>query len=57
MKRLRQHNAGKTKSIKNGIPWIVIYEEKYSTYTDARKREIFLKSGVGRKFLKEKLSK
>jgi hypothetical protein len=25
--------------------------EKYKTYIEARKREIFLKSGVGRKFL------
>lgn len=56
VKRLQQHNSGKTKSIKSGIPWILVYEEKYSTYTEARKREIFLKSGIGRKFLKEKLS-
>ena len=53
-KRLKQHNVGKTKSTKNGVPWILIYEEKYPTYTEARKREIFLKTGVGRKLLKEK---
>ncbi len=51
--RLKSHNAGKTKSTKAGQPWKVIYEEQHTDYTAARKREIFLKSGVGRKWIKE----
>ena len=31
----------------------MIYTEEYSNYTDARKREIFLKSGVGREWIKD----
>ncbi|MAF13464.1 MAG: hypothetical protein CMI53_01040 [Parcubacteria group bacterium] len=50
--RLKSHNAGKTKSTKAGRPWIIIHQEKYQNYTDARKREIFLKSGQGRKYIK-----
>jgi len=52
--RLKSHNSGKTRSTKSGRPWIVIHEEQYDNYRDARKREIFLKSGVGRKWIKEK---
>ncbi len=46
--RLKSHNTGKTKSTKAGRPWILIYEKQCSDYTEARKKEIFLKSGVGR---------
>lgn len=49
--RLGEHNRGKTKSTKSGIPWELLYTERYETYTEARKREIFLKSGQGRKLL------
>ncbi|MEW6027383.1 MAG: GIY-YIG nuclease family protein [Planctomycetota bacterium] len=50
--RLKSHNYGKTKSIKSGCPWVIIHEEKYPTYTEARKRELFLKSGIGRSWIK-----
>ena len=52
-KRLKSHNAGKNKSTKSGRPWRLFYEEQTSDYTDARKKEIFLKSGVGRRWIKE----
>jgi len=51
--RLKSHNSGKTRSTKCGRPWLVVYEERYENYRDARKREFFLKSGVGRKWIKE----
>ena len=50
-KRLAEHNAGKSRFTKSGIPWILVYSESYSSNSDARKRELFLKSGFGRKFL------
>lgn len=37
-------------------PYEVIYEEKFATRSEAYRRELFLKSGSGREFLKEKLS-
>ena len=54
-KRLHSHNSGKTRSTKSGRPWIVIIEEKYDTFYEARKRELYLKSGVGRSWIKEKV--
>ena len=53
-RRLTSHNHGKTKSTKSGRPWQLIFEEQYISYTEARKREIFLKSGVGRRWIAEK---
>ncbi len=50
-KRLIEHNSGKSKFTKSGIPWKLVYSEKYETNSEARKRELFLKSGVGRKLL------
>ena len=50
------HNKGKTKSTKSGKPWILMYYENFPDYTQARKRELFLKTGQGRKFISEKLS-
>ncbi len=53
--RLKSHNAGKTRSTKSGRPWILVYEENLESYKEARHRENFLKSGQGRKWLKEKV--
>ncbi|MBS9524416.1 GIY-YIG nuclease family protein [Litoribacter ruber] len=52
VKRLKEHNAGKTKSTKGFRPWEIIYQETAKTRTEARAREIFLKSGSGKEFLK-----
>ena len=55
-KRLKEHNLGKSKFTKAGIPWELIYKESFLTNYAARKRELFLKSGVGRKFLSQILT-
>ncbi|MDI6733541.1 MAG: GIY-YIG nuclease family protein [Planctomycetota bacterium] len=51
--RLKAHNNNETKSTKMGYSWIIIHEERFSNYTEARKRELFLKSGAGRKWITE----
>jgi len=51
-KRLRQHNAGMTKSTKSRRPFKIIYKEKAKNRIDARRKEKYYKSGVGREFLK-----
>jgi putative endonuclease len=53
-KRLLQHNTGKNRFTKGGIPWFLIYTEEYSTLSLTRKRELFLKSGIRRKWLGQK---
>ena len=53
-KRLKEHNQGKTKSIKHKLPMELVYYEAYKTKTLARKREIELKKNS---FAKEQLFK
>ena len=50
--RLREHNNGKTKSTKYYRPWTLLYSEEFTSRAAARKREIELKSGAGKEFLK-----
>jgi putative endonuclease len=54
--RLIQHNKGQSKFTKGGIPWKLIYSEELENTSQARKRELFMKSGAGRKWLDEMLS-
>ena len=53
--RLKKHNQGKVRSTKSRRPFELIYQEVYETRTEARKRENYLKSGAGRRFLLNKL--
>ncbi|MDD5120907.1 MAG: GIY-YIG nuclease family protein [Candidatus Omnitrophica bacterium] len=52
-KRLFYHNSGKVRSTQSRRPLDVIYKEQYTSITETRKRENFLKSGQGRKLLLE----
>ena len=54
--RLVDHNSGRTKSTKPYRPWKVIFFEKFSTKAEALGREIFLKSGQGRDYIKKVLA-
>lgn len=54
-KRLKAHNAGKVKSTKAYIPWKIVYYEEFNSREEAVSREKYLKSGIGRQYLKEKL--
>lgn len=50
--RLKEHNAGHTKSTK-GQTWKVLYKEEISDRVSARKREKYLKSAAGRRYLQK----
>ena len=52
VKRMKDHKAGRVSKTKNRRPLELVYYEYCDTYTDARKRESFFKSGKGREFLK-----
>jgi putative endonuclease len=54
-RRLKEHNSGKHKSTKGYTPWNLVYFEEVSTRIEARKREKYFKSGIGRDYLKNKL--
>ncbi len=51
-KRINEHNRGYEKFTKTGIPWKLVYYEAFSDKTDARRDELFLKSGKGRERIK-----
>lgn len=50
-RRIKEHNSGNNLSTKNRIPFKVIYYEAYSNKQDAQERELFLKTGWGRKYI------
>ena len=50
-RRLHEHNDGKTKSTKAYRPWIKIFTEVCNSREEARAREKYLKSGVGREYI------
>ncbi len=49
--RLKEHNAGFTIWTRKNKPFKIIYSEVFETEKLARKREKYLKSGKGRKFI------
>lgn len=53
--RFAEHQRGRIKATKNGIPWTLVYYEAFISETDARREELFLKSGKGRENLKLRL--
>ena len=52
--RLKDHNAGRTKSTKGYRPWELVHKEAFPDRETARKREKYLKSGYGKQWLKNK---
>lgn len=51
-KRLVKHNSGQVISTKHRIPLELLFFEKFETSQEARKRELYWKSGGGRRKLK-----
>ncbi|MCL5095389.1 MAG: GIY-YIG nuclease family protein [Patescibacteria group bacterium] len=56
-RRFKQHNSGKSKSTKNRAPFKLLFEEEFENSVEAKKRELWWKSGIGRKKLKEYFDK
>ena len=56
-KRFREHNANITGWTKGRGPFEIIYGEFCKNITDARSREKYLKSGMGKRYLKNRLKR
>lgn len=54
-KRLLEHNAQMNFSTKSRAPLLLIYAESCLNETDAKRREHYLKTTQGRKFIKLRL--
>lgn len=56
-KRFEQHNDGLASSTKGRRPLELIYYEMCRHEDDARSRELFLKSGMGKRYVKNRLKR
>jgi len=52
-RRFKQHNLGQVKSTKFRTPLRLLFKEEFENSTEAKKRELWWKSGAGRRKLKE----
>ena len=55
--RFREHNTGRVSSIRGRGPFELIYYEACLNEQDALAREKYLKSGMGKRYLKNRLKR
>ena len=55
--RLEDHRAGRVSRTKNRRPLMLVYAKYFPDYDSARRHEMFLKSGIGRRKLKDWLGR
>ena len=55
VERLKDHRAGRVSRTKNARPLLLAYHDYFENYSDALRREHYLKSGSGRNLIKELL--
>ena len=55
--RLKLHNSGSVQSTKHRIPFKLLFKEESQTIQEAKKRELYYKSGAGRRKLKQFFAK
>ncbi len=56
-KRFKQHNAGAVFSTKHRTPFTLVYYEACLNEYDARAREKYLKTGMGKRYFKNRLKR
>lgn len=54
-KRYAQHQQGKSTATRGRLPIKLIYYEACESWKDARAREKYLKTGMGKRYLKNRL--
>jgi putative endonuclease len=54
-RRIQQHNSGNVESTMNRRPLKLVYYEACYNQDDAKAREMYLKSGMGKRYLKNRL--
>ena len=56
-KRLKEHNDKKSTWTKSRGPFALIYYEACINEKDARSRELYLKTGMGKRYIKNRLKR
>jgi len=54
-RRIKEHRRGKTRTTKKMRGIKVVHTEKFNSFEEARKRELYFKSAAGRRYLKKVL--
>ena len=54
-KRIKEHNQGLNFSTKRYLPWEVIYYEACKEKSDAKRREMYLKTTQGNRLIKRRI--
>jgi len=57
VKRFKQHNSGESKATRPFRPYTLIFYEAFLYRIDAKNREVYLKSGYGRRTIFSMLTK
>ena len=52
-RRINEHNLGRSKSTKYRAPFKLLFKEEYNELIEAKRRELWWKSGSGRRKLIE----
>ena len=55
--KLAEHNGGATRWTRRNRPFILLHHEEYNDAKLARQRELFLKSGKGRQWLDDHITR
>lgn len=55
IKRLKQHNSGEVFSTSKRRPFLLVYYEVCADKKDAFRREKYLKTGMGKRYIKNRL--
>lgn len=55
-RRLSEHNRGKERFTKTGVPWVLVYKEMYNSLSESRKRELEIKKKKSRKYIEQLIS-
>ena len=56
-RRMKEHQSGNVKSTLNRRPLELIYYEACLNEDDAKQREMYLKSGMGKKYIRNRLKR
>ena len=56
-RRLNEHNLGHSKFTSTGIPWKLVYFEKFETELEARRREMQIKKMKSRVYIQNLVAK
>jgi putative endonuclease len=51
--RMLEHNSGETTSIKNGIPWVIVWRKDVETRAEAMQLEQKIKYRGARRFIED----